>query len=250
MGTTARADWPPAVRNVSESGDAVAPTSSLSAAVARASMSTSVGARGTELCQPPAALPATTSLDAEAQQSGLPAMVARLETGALAGEMRTPPRASPPPAALAAPPAIAVHDDLGIETAGEDVKGVAQRAPTSLPLRTVDETTQTATAAPATRGGAVVCRDGCAGGSCGETHAWTVVPAAIKYQKNCYKCTSSHHSCVFESPTHHQCSRCVKNNLLCFFKNSGESHCFQFQFYSTQLNHFCFPFFLSRTRSS
>ena len=65
-----------------------------------------------------------------------------------------------------------------------------------------------------------------------------------KYQKNCYECTRSHRSCVFESPTHHQCSRCVKNNLLCFFKNSGESHCFQFQFYSTQLNHFFFPFFV------
>jgi hypothetical protein len=74
MGTTARADHPPAARNASESGDNAAPTSSLSAAVARASTSTSVGARGTELGQPPAALPATTSPDAEARQSGLPAM--------------------------------------------------------------------------------------------------------------------------------------------------------------------------------
>jgi hypothetical protein len=138
MGTTARADRPPAARNASESGDAAAPTSSLSAAVARASTSTSVGARGTELGQPPAALPATTSPDAEARQSGLPAMAARLGTGALAGEMRTTPRASPPPAALAAPPAIAVHDDLGIETAGGDVERVAQRAPTSLPSRAVN----------------------------------------------------------------------------------------------------------------
>jgi hypothetical protein len=97
----------------------------------------------------------------------------------LAGKMRTTPRASPPPAALAAPPAIAIHDDLGIQTAGGDVEGVAQRTPTSLPLRAFDETTQTATAAPATRGGAAVCRDGCAGGSCGETHAQTAVPAAI-----------------------------------------------------------------------
>ncbi len=100
-------------------------------AVARASTSTSVGARGTELGQPPAALPATTSPDAEAQQSGLPAMAARLGTGALAGKIRTTLRASPPPAALAAPPAIAVHNDLGIEMAGGDVEGVAQRAPTS-----------------------------------------------------------------------------------------------------------------------
>jgi len=68
----------------------------------------------------PAALPATTSPDAEARQSGLPAMAARLGTGALAGKMRMTPRVSPPPAALAAPPAIAVHDDLGIETAGGD----------------------------------------------------------------------------------------------------------------------------------
>ncbi len=40
MGTTARADCPPAAWNASESGDAAAATSSLSAAVARASMST------------------------------------------------------------------------------------------------------------------------------------------------------------------------------------------------------------------
>jgi len=106
-------------------------------------------------------------------------MAALLGTGALAGEMRTTPWASPPPAALAAPPAIAVHNYLGIKTAGGDVEGVAQHAPTSLPLRAVDESTQTAAAAPATRGGAVVCRDGWAGGSCGETHVRTVVPAAI-----------------------------------------------------------------------
>ena len=212
MGTTTRADRPPAARNASESGDAAAHTSSLSTAVARASTSTSADARGTVLGQPPAARPATTSPDAEARQSGLPSMAARLGTGALAGETRTTPWASPPPSAMAALPAIAVHDDLGIETAGGDVEGVAQRAPTSLPSRAVDETTQTAAAAPATRGGAVVCRAGCAGGS-----SWTVVPAAIKYQKNCYKCTRSHRSCVFKSPTHHQCSRCIKNNLLCFF---------------------------------
>ena len=178
-GTTARADCPQAARNASESGDAAASTSSLSAAVARASTSASAGARGMALGQTPAAPPATTSPDAEARQSGLPSMAARLGTGALAGETRTTPRAGPPPAAMAAPPAIAVHDDLGIETAGGDVEGVAQRAPTSSPSRAVDETTQTAAAAPATRGGAVVCRDGCAGGSCGETHVRTFVPAAI-----------------------------------------------------------------------
>ena len=106
-------------------------------------------------------------------------MAARLGTGTSASELRTTPRASHPPAALAAPPANAVCDALVIETAGGDVEGVAQRAPTSLPSRAVDETTQTVAAAPATRGGAVVCRDGCAGGSCGETHARTFVPAAI-----------------------------------------------------------------------
>ena len=87
-------------------------------------------------------------------------MAARLGTGASAGKMRTTLRVSHPSAALAALPAIAIHDALGIETAGGDVEGVAQRAPTSLPLRAVNETTQTAAAAPATRGGAVVCRDG------------------------------------------------------------------------------------------
>jgi len=93
--------------------------------------------------------------------------------------MRTTPWASPPPAALAAPPAIVVRDALGIKMAGGDVEGVAQRAPTSLPSRTVDETTQTAAAAPATRVGPTVCTDGCAGGTCGKTHVRTFVPAAI-----------------------------------------------------------------------
>ena len=106
-------------------------------------------------------------------------MAARLGTGALAGEMRTAPPASPPPAALAAPPAIAVRDALGIEMAGGDVEGVAQRALTTLPSRAVDETVQMAAAAPATRVGAAVCTDGCAGGTCGETHVRTFVPAAI-----------------------------------------------------------------------
>ena len=179
MGTTARADRPPAARNASESGDTAALTSSLSAAVARASTSASAGARGTVLGQPPATLPATTSPDAEARQSGLPALAAHLGTSALAGEMRTTPRASHPPAALAAPPANAACDALVIETARGDVEGVAQRALTYLPSRAVDETTQTAAAAPATRVGAVVCRDGCVGGTCGETHVRTFVPAAI-----------------------------------------------------------------------
>jgi hypothetical protein len=46
MGTTAWADRPLAARNASESGDAAAPTSSLSAVVARASTSTSADAKG------------------------------------------------------------------------------------------------------------------------------------------------------------------------------------------------------------
>ena len=106
-------------------------------------------------------------------------MAARLGTGALAGETRIAPQASPPPAALAALPAIAVRDALGIATAGREVEGVAQRALTTLPSRAVDETVQTAAAAPATRVGAAVCMDGCAGGTCGETHVRTFVPAAI-----------------------------------------------------------------------
>jgi hypothetical protein len=103
---------PPAARDASESGDAAAPSSSLSAAVTRASKSASAGARGMVLGQTPAALPATTSPDAEARQSSLPAMAACLGTGALDGEMRTTPRVSPPPAALAAPLANAVCNAL------------------------------------------------------------------------------------------------------------------------------------------
>jgi len=118
LGTTAQAARPPAARDASESGDAAAPSSSLSSAVARASTSASAGARGAVLGQTPAALPATTSPDVEARQSGLPAMAACLGKGALDGKMRTTPRVSPPPAALAAPPANAVCNALGIETAG------------------------------------------------------------------------------------------------------------------------------------
>jgi hypothetical protein len=179
LGTTPRVDHPLVARNASESGDAAAPTSSLSAAVACASTSASAGTRGMVLGQTPAALPATTSPDAEARQSRLLAMAARLGTGALDGKRRTTPRVSPPPAALAAPPANAVCDALGIETAGGVVEGVAQRAPTSLPSRAVDETMQMAAAAPAARVGAAACTDGCAGGTCGEMHARTFVPAAI-----------------------------------------------------------------------
>jgi hypothetical protein len=169
-GTTARVDCPLAARNASESGDAAATTSSLSAAVTHASTSASTSTRGTVLGQNPAALPATTSPDAEARQSGLPAMAVHLGTSALAGEMRMTLRVSHPPAALAAPPVNAVCDALVIETAGGDVEGVAQRALTSLPLRAVDQTTQMAATAPVARAVAAACTDGCVGGTCGEMH--------------------------------------------------------------------------------
>ena len=45
-----------------------------------------------------------------------------------------------------------------------------------------------------------------------------------KYQKNCSKCTHSHQSCNFESPSNLQCTRCIKMHLLCFFKHSSESY--------------------------
>ena len=58
------------------------------------------------------------------------------------------PWASPPPAALAAPPAITYRDALCIATAGRTVEGVAQRALTSSPSRPVAKTpAQTAAAA-------------------------------------------------------------------------------------------------------
>ena len=50
-------------------------------------------------------------------------------------------------------------------------------------------------------------------------------------RKNCTECTLRHWTCVFESPSHHQCTRCIKNNLICFFKKSGE-------YYLTSLHHF------------
>jgi len=89
------------------------------------------------------------------------------------------PWVSPPPAALAAPPANAVCDALGIKTAGGDVEGVAQRASTSSPSRAVDETAQMAVAALAARVGTSACTEGCAGGTCGEMHAQTFFLAAI-----------------------------------------------------------------------
>ena len=61
------------------------------------------------------------------------------------------PLENPPPAARNAPPANAVCDASGIDTADLDNEGVAQRALTSLPTRVVVETTQTAAEDPATR---------------------------------------------------------------------------------------------------
>jgi hypothetical protein len=106
-------------------------------------------------------------------------MTTSLGMGDSAGAMRTTPRASPPPAALDAPLAIAVCDASGIETAGGDVEGVAQYALAALPLRAVDETAQMAAAAFAARVCTAVCMDGCAGGTCGETHVRTFVLAVI-----------------------------------------------------------------------
>jgi hypothetical protein len=179
MGRTLHTDRPRAAWDVLESGDAAASMSSLSATVARASTSASTGARGTAPSRPLAALPAATSQDIDARQSSLPAMATCLGTGNLAGAMRTTPRVSPPPAALAAPPAIAIQNASGIETAGGDGKGVAQHTLTPLPLRAVNKTVQTAVAAAAARAGTAACTDGCAGGNCSKTHVWTFVPAAI-----------------------------------------------------------------------
>jgi hypothetical protein len=106
-------------------------------------------------------------------------MAVYLGTSALAGKMRMTPRVSHPPAALAAPPVNAFCDALVIETAGGDVEGVAQRALTSLPLRAVDETTQTVATAPVARAAVAPCANGCVGGTCGEMHGQTIVPAAI-----------------------------------------------------------------------
>ena len=69
-------------------------------------------------------------------------MAACLGMGDLAGTVRTTPRASPPLAALAAWPVIAICDALGIDTAGGNAEGVAQRAPTSLLSGAVDKTAQ------------------------------------------------------------------------------------------------------------
>ena len=106
-------------------------------------------------------------------------MTTSLGMGDSAGAMRTTPRASPPPAALDAPLAIAVCDALGIEKAGGDVEGVAQYALAALPSRAVDETVQMAAAAFVVRVCTAVCMDGCAGGTCGETHVRTFVLAVI-----------------------------------------------------------------------
>ena len=83
------------------------------------------------------------------------------------------PRVSLSPAALAAPPAIATHGALGIATAGRFAEGVAQHALMSLPLQAVAKTAQTAVADLVALAGMAVCTDGCAGGTCGDTHVRT-----------------------------------------------------------------------------
>jgi hypothetical protein len=115
---------------------------------------------------------------------------------AVGGEMGMAPWASPPPAALAALPVITNQDTVGILPAGGITEGVARRALGSLPVggitkgvaqhipgpspsHAVVETVVTAMAALVARPGTAVCTDGCPGGTCGNGHAWTCVPAAI-----------------------------------------------------------------------
>ncbi len=61
-------------------------------------------------------------------------------------------------------------------------------------------------------------------------------------RKNCTECTLRHRTCVFESPSHRQSTRCINNKLTCLFKFSGESSLSFFPnfFYSIQLNIFIF----------
>ena len=194
-GTTALADRPPAACDASESENAAAPTSSLSAAVAHTSTSASAEMRTTPRASPPPAALAAPPAYAVCNASGIEMaggdvkgvaqrpltslpLCAVIETTQMA-ETRMTPWVSTPPAALAAPLANAVCNALGIEMAGGAVKGVAQRALMPFPLRTVVKTTQTVTADPVARAGAEVCTDGCASGTCSNTHAWTFIPAAI-----------------------------------------------------------------------
>jgi hypothetical protein len=114
---------------------------------------------------------------------------------AAVGGTRMAPRASPPPAALAALPVTTDQDAVGILQAGGVVKGVAMRTLSSLwaggntkgvalralaplPSHAVVETVETAAASVA-RPGTAVCTYGCAGGTCVNGRGRTFVPAAI-----------------------------------------------------------------------
>jgi hypothetical protein len=114
---------------------------------------------------------------------------------AAVGWMRTAPRESHPPAAVAVLPMNAGQDATGILPAGGITEGVAQcalgstragrttegvalRALGPLPSPAVVDTAGTAVALAA-RPGTAVCTDGCAGGTCTGGHARTFVPATI-----------------------------------------------------------------------
>jgi hypothetical protein len=117
------------------------------------------------------------------------------QLAAAVGGMRTAPRASPPPAALAVLPVNADQDATGILQAGGVVKGVAVRILGSLragwttkgvalhtlgpqPSHAVVETTETAVASVA-RPGTAVCMGGCTGGTCVDGCGRTLVSATI-----------------------------------------------------------------------
>jgi hypothetical protein len=59
------------------------------------------------------------------------------------------------------------------------IEGVAKCTLMPSPLCSTTETAQMAVADPAARAGMAICTDGCAGGTCGDAHAWMFVPAAI-----------------------------------------------------------------------
>ena len=73
---------------------------------------------------------------------------------------------------------VAVGNSLDASRVGGTTEGVAQRALGPLPPRPVLRTVATAVALAASTGPAV-CTDGCAGGTCRNGRAGTIVPAAI-----------------------------------------------------------------------
>ena len=108
---------------------------------------------------------------------------------AAVGRGGTAQRVSLSPAAEAAPPVDADEARRGVEgdavgislhasRVGGTTEGVAQRALGPLPPRPVLRTAATVVALAA-RTGLAVCTDGCAGGTCRNGRAGTIVPAAI-----------------------------------------------------------------------